>query len=92
MEERLKLNRIKDVLDSRGISQTWLAKQLDMDFSSINAYCSQRLQPSIKTLIKIGEVLNLDFKELITDKEDIMAALGAGAVSISTTNQSVWFM
>ena len=64
------LNRIKDVLDSRGISQTWLAKQLDMDFSSINAYCSQRLQPSIKTLIKIGEVLNLDFKELITDKDD----------------------
>ena len=53
MEDRLKLNRIKDVLDSRGISQTWLAKQLDMDFSSINAYCSQRLQPSIKTLKKL---------------------------------------
>lgn len=29
---------------------------------------------------------------LIADKEDIMAALGAGAVSISTTNQQVWFM
>ena len=29
---------------------------------------------------------------LISDKEDIMAALNAGAVSISTTNQSVWFM
>lgn len=29
---------------------------------------------------------------LITDREDIMAALNAGAVSISTTNQDVWFM
>ncbi|MBS6867852.1 glycerol-3-phosphate responsive antiterminator [Blautia producta] len=29
---------------------------------------------------------------LISDKEDIMAALSAGAVSISTTNQAVWFM
>lgn len=29
---------------------------------------------------------------LITDREDIMAALNAGAVSISTTNQKVWFM
>lgn len=29
---------------------------------------------------------------LIADKEDIMAALGAGAVSISTTRQAVWFM
>ena len=29
---------------------------------------------------------------LITDKEDIVAALAAGAISISTTNQHVWFM
>lgn len=29
---------------------------------------------------------------LISNKEDIMAALSAGAVSISTTNQAVWFM
>ena len=29
---------------------------------------------------------------LIADKEDIMGALGAGAISISTTNQKVWFM
>ena len=29
---------------------------------------------------------------LITEREDIMAALQAGAVSISTTNRKVWFM
>lgn len=29
---------------------------------------------------------------LISDKEDIMAALNAGAIAISTTNQKVWFM
>lgn len=29
---------------------------------------------------------------MITDKEDTMAALNAGATAISTTNQSVWFM
>lgn len=29
---------------------------------------------------------------LISEKEDIMAALGAGAVSISTTDEKVWFM
>lgn len=29
---------------------------------------------------------------LITDKEDVMEALSAGAVSISTTNPEVWFM
>lgn len=29
---------------------------------------------------------------LITEREDIMAALNAGAISISTTNRKVWFM
>ncbi len=29
---------------------------------------------------------------LITDKEDIMTALGAGAISVSSTNQKVWEM
>ncbi|HCM11760.1 MAG TPA: glycerol-3-phosphate responsive antiterminator, partial [Lachnospiraceae bacterium] len=26
------------------------------------------------------------------DKDDVLAALSGGAVSISTTNQKVWFM
>jgi glycerol-3-phosphate responsive antiterminator len=29
---------------------------------------------------------------LISDKEDVIAALSAGAISISTTNPEVWFM
>lgn len=29
---------------------------------------------------------------LIADKEDVMSVLSAGAMSISTTNQAVWFM
>lgn len=29
---------------------------------------------------------------LVTDKEDVMGALSAGAVSVSTTNEDVWFM
>ena len=29
---------------------------------------------------------------LITDKEDVMAALSAGAIAVSTTNQDVWRM
>lgn len=29
---------------------------------------------------------------LITDKEDVMAALSAGALAVSSTNESVWFL
>ena len=65
-----KLNRIKEVLDSRGTTQTWLATQLGCHFSTVNAYCSQRLQPSLNTLAEIGRILNVDLKDLITDKEE----------------------
>ena len=31
----MKLNRIKDTLEEKGISQTWLAKQLGKSFSAL---------------------------------------------------------
>lgn len=70
MANRLKLNRIKDVLESKGISQTWLAKQIGKEFCTVNAYCGQRIQPNLTTLYRIAEILNVDFKDMITDKND----------------------
>lgn len=46
----MKLNRLKAVLLKKGISQTWLAKQLDMSFSMVNAYACNRIQPNLQTL------------------------------------------
>lgn len=66
----MKLNRIKAVLTEKGISQTWLAKQIDKSFSMINAYACNRIQPNLETLQRIAEVLHVDLKDLITDKED----------------------
>ena len=59
----MKLNKIKTVLSDKGISQTWLAKQLDKSFSMVNAYACNRIQP-------IAEILQVDLKDLITDKEE----------------------
>ena len=66
----MKLNRIKAVLTDKGISQTWLAKQIDKSFSIVNAYACNRIQPNLETLQRIAEVLHVDLKDLITDKED----------------------
>ena len=41
----MKLNRIKAVLTDKGISQTWLAKQLDKSFSMVNAYACNKSSP-----------------------------------------------
>ena len=66
----MKLNRIKAALAEKGISQTWLAKQIDKSFSMVNAYACNRIQPNLETLQRIAEVLHVDLKDLITDKED----------------------
>lgn len=67
----MKLNRIKEVLDSKGISQTWLAKQLDKSFNTVNAYVCNRTQPNLETLLQISQILNVDMKDLIADQEQI---------------------
>lgn len=66
----MKLNKIKDVLDSKGISQTWLAKQLGKSFSTVNCYARNKYQPDLETLLKISKILEVDLKDLITDENE----------------------
>lgn len=59
------MNRIKEVLEERGIKQTWLAQQLDKSFAMVNAYAQNRRQPSLGVLREIAIILNVDVRELI---------------------------
>lgn len=64
----MKLNRIKLVLVEKEVSQTELAKKLGKSFSTINAYCSNRKQPSLELLYEIADILSVSMKDLIVDK------------------------
>lgn len=70
LRNNMKLNRIKAALSEQGISQTWLAKQLGKSFSMVNAYACNRIQPNLETLQQIAEILQVDLKDLITDKKE----------------------
>ena len=63
------MNRIKEVLEQKGIKQIWLAEQLDKSYNMVNSYVQNRRQPSIECLYKIAEILNIEAKELLTDRE-----------------------
>lgn len=63
------MNRIKEVLDERGIKQTWLAGQLGKSFNMVNSYAQNRRQPSLEILYKIAEILKVDVKELIVSNK-----------------------
>ena len=63
------MNRIKEVLEEKGIKQTWLAEQLGKSYNMVNGYVQNRQQPRIEVLYEIAEILGVSVKELLIDNE-----------------------
>ena len=66
-----KMNRIKEVLEKKGIKQIWLAEQLGKSYNMVNSYVQNRSQPSIEDLYKIAEILTVDVTELLKSKTNV---------------------
>ena len=63
------MNRIKEVLEERGIKQTWLAEKLGKSFCMVNSYVCNRRQPSLEVLFEIAKILNVDTKYLLSSNK-----------------------
>lgn len=66
----MELNRIKEVLDEKGIKQTWLAEKLGKSFNMVNAYVCNWKQPSLEILYQIAKILQVDAKDLLANKDE----------------------
>ncbi|WP_396601608.1 helix-turn-helix domain-containing protein [Algibacter sp. R77976] len=64
------MNRIKEVLEQKGIKQTWLAEKLGKSYNMVNAYSQNRQQPRLETLMEIANILDVDIKELIISNKE----------------------
>ncbi len=64
------MNRIKDVLEQKGIKQNWLADQLGKSYNMVTSYAQNRRQPSLEDLYKIAEILDVEVKELLTERKE----------------------
>ena len=63
--ESQKINRIKIALVENGKTGKWLAEQIGKNEATVSRWCSNKMQPSLDTLVKISELLDIDVKELI---------------------------
>lgn len=61
------MNRIKEVLEEKGIKQTWLAEKLGKSYSVLNGYVQNRQQPRLEVLYEIAKILNVEVKELLVE-------------------------
>ncbi|MCD6566395.1 MAG: helix-turn-helix transcriptional regulator [Bacteroidales bacterium] len=65
------MNRIKEVLEEKGIKQIWLAEKLNKSYNMVNGYVQNRQQPRLEILMEIAEILDVDVKDLIiSNKKD----------------------
>jgi len=61
------MNRIKEVLEEKGIKQTWLAERLSKSYNVVNGYVQNRQQPRLEVLYEIAKILDVEVKELLVE-------------------------
>ena len=64
------MNRIKEVLEEKGIKQKWLAEKLSKSYNMVNGYVQNRQQPRLEVLFEIAKILDVDPKVLIKTEKD----------------------
>ena len=64
------MNRIREVLEEKGIKQIWLAEKLGKSYNMVNAYVQNRQQPRLEILMNIAEILDIDVKDLIISNKE----------------------
>jgi putative transcriptional regulator len=64
------MNRIKEVLEQKGIKQTWLAEKLGKSYNMVNGYVQNRQQPRLEILFEIAKILEVEVKDLIKEEKN----------------------
>ena len=65
------MNRIKQILEEKGITQIWQDEKIDESFSQTNAYVCNRRQPRIEWLYEIASLLDVETKNLLCNNQEI---------------------
>lgn len=65
MSKKKVYNRIKAVLAEKGKTNNWLAEKIGKNRTTVSRWCTNDMQPTMDSLFKIAEALNVDVSELL---------------------------
>ena len=68
------MNCIKVVLKEKGKTQVWLANMIGKSQGTIALYVNNKLQPTLDTLFRIAECLEVNPKRLIESNQKVKKA------------------
>jgi len=63
-------NRLKEILDERGIKQTWLADQVGITKQTMSNLIKNRFTTSMDIAFKIAKVLNMEITDIFYKEEN----------------------
>lgn len=63
------INRLKVVLAEKNLTSKWLAEQLGKNEATISRWCTNDVQPNLKTLVEIAKTLEVYPSDLINNNE-----------------------
>lgn len=59
------LNRLRVVLAEKNLQNKWLSEKLGIGQATVSKWVTNTTQPSLEQLLKIAEVLEIPYTELI---------------------------
>jgi len=72
MQKRLNIDKAKQAIESKGLSQTAIAKALDVSKEAVSQWLKEKNFPRPNKLLQLGKLLELGFNDLVI-KEDLFA-------------------
>jgi transcriptional regulator with XRE-family HTH domain len=64
------INRLKIILVEQNKTGKWLAETLAKNEATVSRWCTNESQPSLETLVKIANALEVDVKDLLVSTKD----------------------
>lgn len=65
MDKSRDINRIKVMLAEKKKTNKWLAEQLGVNPATVSKWCTNASQPSLESLVKIAELLDVNYTDLL---------------------------
>jgi DNA-binding XRE family transcriptional regulator len=62
-------NSIKAVLAEERKTNMWLAEKLEMSPNTVSKWCTNQMQPTIETLFRIANVLDVEARDLLVNSK-----------------------
>ncbi|MCB0395718.1 MAG: helix-turn-helix transcriptional regulator [Flavobacteriales bacterium] len=77
--KQFQINRIKEVLDQKGVSQAWVARRMSKTCNTLNGWCANKCQPHLVDLFILAALLDCHIRDLISE-DDPRQVIKAGQI------------